>query len=362
MRFRAEPPFTHSAGERAGVLLVNIGTPAQPTSAAVRRYLGRFLSDPRVVEIPRWLWLPLLHLVILTLRAPRSAAKYASIWRHGQSPLLRHTIDQAQGLQAHLAAEFGDRVTVAYAMRYSDPDIALAMAKLRAACCTHFVIVPLYPQYAAATTASTMDEVFQFLQSTRTLPAMRWVHDFHDHPAYIQALASGVRRHWADGQARGHLLVSFHGVPRRSLDLGDPYHCHCLKTARLLAESLDLAADQWSVSFQSRFGANRWLEPYTLDVVRQLAARGVTQVDVVMPSFVSDCLETLEEIGIEVRDAFMAAGGRSFRPIPCLNSDAEWIAALASLIRPELHQWFEPAGQAALEERTKRAMALGASQ
>ncbi len=360
MRIDSEPDFSHASPDRVGVVLVNIGTPAEPTAPAVRRYLGRFLADPRVVEIPRWLWLPLLHGVILNVRARKSAAKYAAIWLDEGSPLEVYTRAQAERLGEHLRATHGDRVIVAHAMRYSDPDVDAVLARLRAAGCNHFVIIPLYPQYAAATTASSMDAVFGFMQRQRHLPALRFVKHYHDHPRFIAALAARVRAHWAQNGEPEVLLMSFHGLPRRSLDLGDPYHCECMKTARLLAEALGLARDRWTVSFQSRFGANRWLEPYTIEVVRSLAARGVRRLDVVAPSFVSDCLETLEEIGIEIRDEFLEAGGERFSAIPCLNQDAAWIEALADMAEREMAGWVPMTDAHALQERAARAASMGA--
>jgi ferrochelatase len=361
MRFRPEPSFRHDTAERIGVLLVNIGTPASPTAGAVRRYLGRFLADPRVVELPRWLWLPLLHGVILTVRSGKSAAKYASIWQDGGSPLAVHTRAQAEALQARFAREHGDRVMVAHAMRYSDPDVSTVLARLQAAGCTRIVIVPMYPQYASATTGSTLDAVFDHLKTVRHVPALRIIKHHHDDAGFIAALAARVRSHWAAHGRPEVLLMSFHGLPRRSLDQGDPYHCECLKTARLLAEALELPREAWTVSFQSRFGANRWLEPYTIDVVRQLAARGVRHLQVVAPSFVADCLETLEEIGVEIRDAFLAAGGSTFSAIACLNDDPAWIEALGALVERELTDWLPLADEHARQRRAARAREAGAA-
>lgn len=301
-----------------GVLLVNLGTPAAPTPQAVRRYLAEFLSDPRVVELPRWLWLPLLYGVILNVRPARSAKKYASVWTLEGSPLAVHTAKQAQ----LLAAASGLRVE--YAMRYGDPGIAGGLARLRAAGASRIVVLPLYPQYARSTTASVRDVIG---------PDVAMIGEFHAHPAYIAALATGVRHHWVE-RGRGELLLmSFHGVPKRSVERGDPYETQCRETARLLAAALDLNASQWKLTFQSRFGAAEWLQPYTQPTLVELARGGLKRVDVLCPGFVSDCLETLEEIGIEARHAFLEAGGQEFHALPCLNEEPRWIEALAEIVR-----------------------------
>ena len=301
-----------------GVLLVNLGTPAAPTPPAVRRYLAEFLSDPRVVELPRWLWLPILHGIVLRTRPARSAQKYAAIWTPDGSPLAVHTARQAR----LLAAASG--LQVEHAMRYGEPAVAGALARLRAAGAARVVVLPLYPQYARSTTESVRD----VLGSGVTL-----IEEFHAHPAYIAALAASVRRRW-DARGRGELLVmSFHGIPKRSVERGDPYASQCRETARLLAAALALRPEQWRLTFQSRFGAAEWLQPYTQPTLEELARGGLKRVDVVCPGFVSDCLETLEEIGIEVRRAFLAAGGEEFDAFPCLNEQPEWIAALAEIVR-----------------------------
>ena len=296
-----------------GVLLVNLGTPAAPAAAAVRAYLAEFLSDPRVVELPRFVWLPILHGIVLRTRPQRSAQKYASIWTAEGSPLAVHTARQAKLLQAALA-----ELQVEYAMRYGEPTIANALARLPA----DTVVLPLYPQYSRATTESVRD----------ALPrGTRMIESFHDHAAYIGALAATVRRHWAS-HGRGEILVmSFHGLPKRSVERGDPYERQCRETGRLLAAALELGEAQWKLTFQSRFGAAKWLEPYTLPTLVDLARTGVRSVDVVFPGFVSDCLETLEEIGIEARRELREAGGMELRLVPCLNEAPEWIGALASI-------------------------------
>jgi protoporphyrin/coproporphyrin ferrochelatase len=300
-----------------GVLLVNLGTPAAPTAQAVQSYLAEFLSDPRVVELPRFLWLPILHGIVLRSRPKRSAKKYAQIWTAEGSPLAVHTARQASLLQAALP-----EMRVEYAMRYGEPTIAAALQRLAA--CTDLQVVPLYPQYSRPTTESVRD----------VLPrGTRMIESFHDHPAYIGAVAANVRRHWEEHGRAEMLLMSFHGLPQRSVDRGDPYEKQCGETGRLLATALGLGDTAWKLTFQSRFGAARWLQPYTQPTLVGLARAGCRRVDVVCPGFVSDCLETLEELGIEARRSFLAAGGAELRLIPCLNESPEWIEALASIAR-----------------------------
>jgi len=298
----------------AGVLLVNLGTPAAPAPQAVRNYLAEFLSDPRVVELPRIVWLPILHGIVLRRRPQRSAAKYALIWTPEGSPLAVHTARQAALLRAALPG-----VQVEHAMRYGEPSIAAALKKLPA----NPLVLPLYPQYSRATTESVRD----------VLPhGTRMIESFHDDRRYIDALAQSVQRHWASHGRAELLIMSFHGLPKRSVERGDPYETQCRETARLLAAALGLGEAQWKLTFQSRFGAAKWLQPYTQPTLIELAQRGVKHVDVVCPGFVSDCLETLEEIGIEGRRAFLAAGGAQFSLIPCLNESSEWIDALARIV------------------------------
>jgi ferrochelatase len=344
------------------VLLCNLGTPDAPTAPAVKRYLAEFLGDPRVVEIPRAAWLPLLHGVILPLRSAKSAAKYQAIWTPEGSPLKVWTERQGQRLQGWLG-EHGHRVQVAYAMRYGTPSIASQLDALAAAGATRILVLPCYPQYSGTTTASVVDAVADWTRTQRNLPELRFVNRYHDDRGYIGALAMRIERHWREHGRPDHLVMSFHGVPERTLHLGDPYHCECRKTARLLAEWLQLAPSQYTVSFQSRFGKAKWLEPYTQPTLEALARSGTQRVDVVCPGFTSDCLETLEEIGMECRDAFLAHGGKEFRYIPCLNDETEWIAALGNIALQNLAGWptqVVPDAKA-LEAQKQRAMALGAT-
>jgi ferrochelatase len=363
MTFRPEPGYRHGSTARTAVLLVNLGTPDAPTPAALRRYLAEFLSDPRVVEIPRLVWWPILHGIILRTRPAKSAAKYASIWQPEGSPLAVWTRTQATLLSGVLE-ERGHRLFVRHAMRYGQPSVASVLDALRAEGVTRVLVLPLYPQYAAATTASVSDAVLAWAVAARRMPELRFVGEYHDDPGYISALASQVTEHW---QARGRaerLVLSFHGVPERSLTLGDPYHCHCLKTARLLGERLGVTAPQILVTFQSRFGKAKWLEPYTEPTLRALAAEGVKSVDVMCPGFVGDCLETLEEIAQEVREAFIESGGETFNYIPCLNDRPEWISALAAVAERHLQGWeTRPVADAAeLALQRDLALAMGAAE
>jgi protoporphyrin/coproporphyrin ferrochelatase len=338
MRFAAEPARAQELAERTAVLLVNLGTPDAPTSSAVRRYLAEFLSDPRVVEIPPVVWRPILYGVILRIRPAKSAAKYASVWTDEGSPLLTWTRKQAARLLGSLG-ERGHALLVQAAMRYGQPPISRTLDALKAQGATRVLILPLYPQYSGATTGSTFDAVAAWTRGTRRVPDLRFVADFHDHPGYIEALAQRVIDHWRVNGQGERLVLSFHGLPRRTVDLGDPYQRQCLETARLLGARLGIQAPQLVVSFQSRFGKARWLEPYTEPTLRELAAQGVRRVDVMCPGFVADCLETLEEINIEARAAFIDAGGESFHYIDCLNDSTPWIRALVDIALDQLRGW-----------------------
>jgi ferrochelatase len=365
--FRPSPAFRHDRPSRIGVLLVNLGTPDAPTAGAVRRYLAEFLSDSRVVEIPRLVWQLILHGIILRVRPAKSARKYAAIWTNDGSPLLVHSMRQRALLLGYLGERLkamglpSDVAPVELAMRYGNPTVASAMDRLAAAGCDRVLVVPLYPQYAASTTASALDAVYAYTRDVRRMPALRAIDCFHDDPGYIKALAQAVNDDWVKHGRPDRLVLSFHGLPRRSLDLGDPYHCHCRKTARLLATELGLDPTQYVVTFQSRFGKAEWLKPYTAEVLAGLAREGVGRVDVFCPGFVSDCLETLEEIGMEGREAFLAAGGRDFHLIPCLNEHPQWIAALTAIVLQNLQGWLStPPDGEARTATLARAVTLGA--
>jgi len=361
--FQQEPAYTHGQAPSIGVLYCNLGTPDEPTAASVRRYLAEFLSDPRVVEIPRAAWLPLLYGVILPLRSGKSAAKYATIWTAEGSPLKLWTEKQAKLLQGWLG-ERGHQVHVRAAMRYGNPAIASQLDALRSAGATRILVLPAYPQYSGTTTASIMDAVTAWARRQRNVPEFRFVNRYHDDPGYVDALAARIRAHWRDHGPAEHLVMSFHGVPERTLHLGDPYHCECQKTGRLLAARLGLAKERYTLTFQSRFGKAKWLEPYTEPTLRQLARRGLARVDVVCPGFTGDCLETLEEIAQEGRHAFLESGGKDFEYIPCLNDQPAWIQALGGVAEQHLAGWpsREAAAPDTLAASRQRALALGAQQ
>jgi ferrochelatase len=361
--FAPEPPFVHGQVPRTAVLYCNLGTPDSPSTADVRRFLGEFLSDHRVVEIPRILWWLILHGIILRFRPAKSAAKYASIWTPEGSPLKVWTEKQAKLLQGWLGQR-GYPVPVRYAMRYGSTSIASQLDALKAEGATRVLIMPAYPQYSATTTASLFDAVYTWAAKVRNLPELRFVNHYHDDAGYIAALAGSIQRYWATHGQPDQLVMSFHGVPERTLALGDPYHCECFKTARLLAQALGLSPAQFKVTFQSRLGRAKWLEPYTEPTLIALGKAGVRRVDVVCPGFTSDCLETLEEISMEGREAFLHAGGKEFNYIPCLNDDPAWITALCEITQQHLAGWptqTPPDAQALAASRTA-ALALGATQ
>jgi ferrochelatase len=360
----AAASYSHLSPARTAVLLVNLGTPRAPTAGEVRRYLNEFLFDPRVVEIPRPIWWLILRAIILPFRSSASAARYASVWGPDGSPLLANSERQQSALIAELKLRDID-VDVVLAMRYGDPSIPFALERLRREGATRLLVLPMYPQYSATTSASAFDSVAAVLQRSRNLPELRWIRGFHDDPGYIDALRSSVLDYWSRHGRPDRLVMSFHGLPRRNLDQGDPYHCECHKTGRLLAEALGLGKDEYAVTFQSRFGRARWLEPYTADTLRALARAGVRRVDVVCPGFPADCLETLEEIGLEARADFLSNGGGEFHLIECLNAAPRFISALADLVQSHIQGWpvrSEDQVRAAkmAQSTAERARAMGA--
>jgi len=363
MASRKEPPYTHGQAAKTGIVLCNLGTPEAPTAPALRKYLAQFLGDSRVVEIPRPLWLLILHGVILRVRPKKSAAKYATIWTPEGSPLKVWTEKQATLLRGYLGERGHTAVEVRYAMRYGEPSVARQLDELKAAGCTRILIVPAYPQYSATTTASVFDAVYQWAADIRTIPEFRFINHYHDHPGYIDALKASVHKHWMAHGRPDKLVMSFHGVPERTLHLGDTYHCECHKTGRLLAEALGLKKEEYVVTFQSRFGKAKWLEPYTEPTLIKLGQEGVKRADVICPGFSSDCIETLEEIDQEVREAFLHAGGESFHYIPCLNDSAPWMSALTDLCEQHMQGWPTRAAPdaAASQAARERALALGAT-
>jgi ferrochelatase len=365
--YQSSPGYTHGSTDSLGVLVVNLGTPDEPTPRAVRRYLAEFLSDPRVIEAPRLIWWLALHGYILRVRPARSAKNYQKIWSEDGSPLLRHSRAIADKLQAALQSRVAGNVQVALGMSYGQPSLESALEELYAANVRRLVVLPLYPQYSGTTTGSVFDAVTRLLSARRWVPELRFINHYHDDPAYIAAMAARIRTHWAEHGRGKHLLLSFHGVPRRYLRAGDPYHCHCHKTARLLAEALELADDEWTIGFQSRFGREEWLKPYVDGLLKSWPKQGRLDVDVFCPGFAADCLETLEEIAMQNRDLFLAAGGERYTYVPALNDQAEHMDALVALLLRHAGGWPEtdPARDVetlntAAQESRQRAMALGA--
>jgi protoporphyrin/coproporphyrin ferrochelatase len=340
LRYISSPDFRQNA-ERIGILLVNTGTPDSLELRDIRQYLARFLSDPRVIELPRWLWLPILHGYILRTRPRSSQAKYRKVWMADGAPLL----SLSRQLRAQLASALSQRAlapfSVELGMLYSTPSVANGLLKLQQAGAQRVLVLPLFPQYCGATTGAVYDQVAQELARWRWLPELRYVSDYHDHPGYISALRDSIQSHWAQDGRTGHLLMSFHGIPEAYFDKGDPYFFKCHRTARLLADELLLKDGQWSVSFQSRLGPSKWLQPYTFDEVTRLPARGVDDVTLVCPGFAVDCLETLEEIAMENRQRFMQSGGRKFSYVPALNASPGHVQFLTDLICQHAQGWIE---------------------
>lgn len=341
MKFHGQPQYPHRQPSKIGVLLVNLGTPQAPDTRSVRRYLREFLSDPRMIEVPRPLWWLILNLVILPLRSPRSARAYAKVWTQAGSPLLVHTQALARRLQQDLQTRWPERLMVETAMCYGQPAIAEAMRRLEQAGVRRLLVLPLYPQYSATTTASVFDRVAAVLTRTRMLPELRMIGQYYAEPDYIQALAQSVQDHWQKHGRGDHLLLSFHGIPQRYVDQGDPYRCHVIGTCNRLRHLLGLDAQQCSLSFQSRVGREAWLAPYTDHRVRELGAAGVARLDVLCPGFAVDCLETLEEIEVENAASFQQAGGGELRYIAALNSSDAHVRLLAALVEKHAQGWPE---------------------
>lgn len=336
MRYSASNNFDHEQPACTGVLLTNLGSPDAPTPSALRRYLKEFLWDARVVEQPRWLWWLILNGIILNTRPAKSAEAYSKVWTDEGSPLLAITRRQRDKLQLSLEGRYNDEVHVEMAMRYGSPSIQAGLEALREKGCERIIILPLYPQYSATTTGSTFDAVAEVLKVWRRVPEISFINAYHDHPAYIEALAGSVQSYWQQHGEPERLLISFHGIPERYFEAGDPYPCHCRKTARLLREHLGLGDERAVLTFQSRFGREPWVRPYTDETLMEWGKAGVSSVDVICPGFAADCLETLEEIAMQNRELFLDAGGRQFRYIPALNDGDTHIEALAQVISEHL--------------------------
>lgn len=372
MEYTAEVSFRHDRVPAVGVLVVNLGTPEAPTAKALRPYLRQFLSDPRVIELPRWKWQPILNLFVLSRRPKVSAHAYGTVWSEEGSPLLGITRRQAAGLRELLAREVGTPTRVEFGMTYGEPSVATAMRRLREEGCDRLLVLPMYPQYSGTTIGSVFDAVARELTTWRVVPELRTIGGYHDEPGYVRALAASIREVWrrpTDGGGEPEkLLFSFHGIPLRYFRGGDPYHCLCHKTARLVAEELALPPYRWVVTFQSLFGKEEWIKPYTADTVSALARAGVESLDVVCPGFAADCLETLEEIDVQNRGFFEQAGGKRFRYVPALNDRPDHVRFLADLVKRHLQGWVEPEGEfdreaaeRAAREAKERAEALEAA-
>ena len=365
-RFESSPAYGHGTPESLGILLVNLGTPDAPETKAVRRYLRQFLWDPRVVELPRPLWWLVLNLVILTLRPPKTAEAYRKIWTERGSPLLLHCQDIAAGISRMLSEKTAGAVHVELAMSYGSPSIAAALDRLHSHYVRRVILLPLYPQYSNTTTGSVFSDVAKTLSARRWIPEFRFINHYHDEPGYITALADSIREFRAEHGSGERLLFSFHGLPKSMLLDGDPYHCQCQKTARLVAESLELASDQWAVSFQSRVGRQPWLQPYTDELLTEWGAQNLGDIDIVCPGFSADCLETLEEIKMQNAEFYSEAGGGQLRYIPALNDRKDHIAFLSELIEQHAAGWPETStdwnadrAAAELEQSLQRARASG---
>ncbi|HEX2252531.1 MAG TPA: ferrochelatase [Thermoanaerobaculia bacterium] len=370
------PRFRHGEIPAVGVLLANLGTPEAPTAAALRPYLRQFLSDPRVIELPAWKWQPILNLFVLTRRPRASAKLYAQVWTEEGSPLLVTSRRQRAGIEEILRREVGNPVHVALGMRYGEPSIAAALKELEAAGCRRILFLPLYPQYSATTTASTFDALAAEMVRRRWVPELRTIHGYHAEPTYLDALARSIREVWERDAAAGgtgepeRLLFSFHGIPLRYFRQGDPYHCFCHATARGVAERLGLGEERWVVAFQSRFGREEWLKPYTDKTVQAMARAGIATLDVVSPAFAADCLETLEELDGLNRELWHQAGGPAagYRYLPCLNDRPDHLRLLADLVLRHLQGWTVPpdawdeeAVRREAEETRRRAEAMAAA-
>jgi len=339
MRFKNNKELQLQKADKVGVLLVNLGTPKAPTTASVRKYLAEFLSDPRVIEIPRLIWLLILHGIVLRTRPSKSSKSYQTVWTERGSPLKFHTQDQAAALKSQLKKKWGEQVHVDFAMRYGEPSIKTKLQEMADQEVNKLLVLPLYPQYASATTGATFDAISADYTKRRTLPHLRFVADYHAHPNYIKVLADSIKEYWQDHGQAEKLILSFHGLPRYTHEKGDPYYNHCKKTTALLISALALEEHQYLMTFQSRLGRAEWLKPYTEPSLKKLAKHGVKFVQVVCPGFPADCLETIEEIGVENRDYFLEGGGERYEYIPSLNAQPAHIDMLSKLVEENIQSW-----------------------
>lgn len=365
--FETEPDYKHGDQLKVGILLSNLGTPDAPTAKALRPYLKQFLMDRRVVEIPRFIWWWILNCIILVIRPKASAEKYAQVWTKEGSPLLVHAEKQTLLFRGFLGQKIKSPFAVELGMSYGNPSMKSAIERLKTQHCDRILVFPLYPQYAASSTAAGLDAVWNTLLKMRNVPAIRTIRSYHDRPAYIEALAASVRAYWSAHGKPDKFVMSFHGVPKMHLTKGDPYHCGCHKTARLLAEALSLDKDEYQVAFQSRFGKQEWLKPYLANTLEALGKAKTKRLDVVCPGFSSDCLETLEEIAMEGKEIFQSNGGGDYHYIPALNASEPWIHAMTDIALENLGGWVSSdwgaaAAKQAAKDTVGRAKALGAKQ
>jgi ferrochelatase len=336
--FKGNELYIHGSGLKTGILLTNLGTPDEPTPPSLRTYLKQFLSDGRVIETPKAIWWFILNGIVLRTRPAKSAKAYQSVWTDDGSPLLLYTKKQKNLIKQQLEKKY-PKLIFDIGMRYGNPSIAEGLNNLRNQNCDRIIVLPLYPQYCAATTGSTFDAVALELQQWRWVPSLRFIGSYYDQPLYIQALKNSIEEFWRKNDKPKKLLFSYHGIPKKYLDKGDPYHCFCRKTTRLVAESMNLPEGNYMTTFQSRFGPAEWLQPYTDKTIESLAKEGIDDIHVISPAFSSDCLETIEELNEENREIFIENGGKKFGYIPCLNDREDHILLLTSLLENELHGW-----------------------
>jgi ferrochelatase len=361
MKYQSQTGFTHNQADKIGVLVTNLGTPQAPTKQALKPYLKQFLSDPRVVEVPKLIWWFILNGVILNLRPKRSAAAYATVWSDEGSPLMVHTRNQSIGLAKRFSETWGNDVIVEFAMRYGQPSVDNAIETLLNAGARKIIVLPLYPQYCASTTGSTFDAIAHDFVKRRWLPELRFINQYVDHAPYIQCIADSIKSHWESHGRADKLLFSYHGIPKRYLLNGDPYHCQCHKTTRLVAEVLGLRKDEYMTTFQSRFGREEWLKPYTDETLKSFPNEGIKSVQVICPGFSSDCLETIEEIGEENREYFMENGGQRYEYIASLNSDDAHLDMLFELLQSNMQGWQAEHSADDFKQRDARAKEMGSA-